>query len=195
LFSQKLTLNHSNNAAEQPLHKLSDLVDSLSTYAKIKAAVSLLTGVLIWLGLSVMGVKYPVLWGLLAFLLNFIPTIGSIIAAFPVLLLALLSFDPVLLLMIIGLYLTVNILVGNFVEPIWMGGEVGLSTLIVFMSMVFWGWLFGPVGMLLSVPLTIAVKFHASTHPRTEWLAVLLSNKAEHIAFGTNSGVDDRGTK
>ena len=192
LFSQKLTLNHSNNnVAEQPLHKLSDLVDSLSTYSKIKAAVSLLTGVLIWLGLSVMGVKYPVLWGLLAFLLNFIPTIGSIIAAFPVLLLALLSFDPVLLLMIIGLYLTVNIVVGNFVEPIWMGGEVGLSTLIVFMSMVFWGWLFGPVGMLLSVPLTIAVKFYAASNPRIRWLAILLSNQAEYPRVSAVPGTDD----
>ena len=84
-----------------------------------------------------MGIKYPVLWGLLAFLLNFVPTVGSIIAAFPVLLLALLSLDPVLLLMIIALYLVVNIVVGNFIEPVWMGGEVGLATLVVFLSMVF----------------------------------------------------------
>jgi len=196
LFSRKIGLHQpEHHEAERLLGKLSALVASLSTYAKIKAAVSLLTGILIWSGLSLIGVKYPVLWGLLAFLLNFIPTIGSIIAAFPVLLLALLSLDPVLLLMIIGLYLSVNIIVGNFVEPVWMGGEVGLSTLAVFLSMVFWGWLFGPVGMLLSVPLTVAVKYYASIHPRTEWLALLLSNKAEHAAIGTNPGVDDRGAK
>jgi len=192
LFSKKIALHQArHNAAEEHLNKISDLVTSLSTYAKIKAAVSLLTGFLIWMGLSLMGVKYPVLWGLLAFLLNFIPTIGSIIAAFPVLLLALLSFDPVLILLIIGLYLSVNIIVGNFIEPVWMGGEVGLSTLIVFMSMVFWGWLFGPVGMLISVPLTIALKFYAIRNPRTLWLAVLLSNKVEHTTVSSVSGTAD----
>ena len=180
LIREKLAWHQrQHSAVETQLGGVSSLFILLSTYTKIKAAVSLLTGVLIWLGLTIMGVKYAVLWGLLAFLLNFIPTVGSIIAAFPVVLLALLNFDPVLVLMIIALYLTVNIVVGNFIEPIWMGGEVGISTLFVFLSMVFWGWLFGPVGMLLSVPLTIAVKFMALRNPGTLWLAVLLSNKIE----------------
>ena len=191
LYSQKLTVHHrKQGGTDQQLGGLSYLFDSLSTYAKIMAAVSLLTGVLIWLGLLLMGVKYPVLWGLLAFLLNFIPTIGSIIAAIPVLLLALISQDPVLLLMIIGLYLAVNIIVGNFVQPVWMGGEVGLSTLIVFLSMIFWGWLFGPTGMLLSVPLTITVKFIALRSHRTQWLAILLSNEVEDAAVDATSNAD-----
>ena len=191
LYSKKMSAYHRNRALTgRDLLNLSDLFDSLSTYTKIMAAVSLLTGVLIWLGLLSMGVKYPVLWGLLAFLLNFIPTIGSIIAAIPVLLLALISQDPVLLLMIFGLYLAVNIVVGNFIQPVWMGEEVGLSTTVVFLSMVFWGWLFGPTGMLLSVPLTIALKFHAVRHPRTRWLAVLLSNDAEDTAVVATSNAD-----
>jgi predicted PurR-regulated permease PerM len=192
LFKRKLAWHQQRHSAvEEQLGSLSDLVVLLATYTKIKAAVSLLTGILIWLGLSLMGIKYPVLWGLLAFLLNFIPTIGSIIAAFPVLLLALLSLDPVLLMMIVALYLGVNIVVGNFVEPVWMGGEVGLSTLIVFLSMVFWGWLFGPVGMILSVPLTIAVKFLSLRNPNTLWLAVLLSNTVEQTtASATPSDAD-----
>jgi predicted PurR-regulated permease PerM len=192
LIKQKLTWHHQQRSAvEGQLGSLSDLVVLLSTYTKIKAAVSLLTGILIWLGLSLMGSKYPVLWGTLAFLLNFIPTIGSIIAAFPVLLLALLNLDPVLLLMIMALYLAVNIVVGNFIEPIWMGDEVGLSTLIVFLSMVFWGWLFGPVGMLLSVPLTIAVKFLSLRNPNTLWLAVLLSNTVEQTTASATPGAAD----
>ena len=192
LFKRKLAWHQQQHSAvEGQLGSLSDLVVLLATYTKIKAAVSLLTGFLIWLGLSLMGIKYPVLWGLLAFLLNFIPTIGSIIAAFPVLLLAMLSLDPVLLMMIVALYLVVNIVVGNFVEPIWMGEEVGLATLIVFLSMVFWGWLFGPVGMILSVPLTIAVKFLSLRNPSTLWLAVLLSNKVEETtASATPAAVD-----
>jgi len=192
LIKQKLAWHQQQHSAvEGQLGGLSDLVVLLSTYTKIMAAVSLLTGFLIWLGLSLMGIKYPVLWGLLAFLLNFIPTIGSIIAAFPVLLLALLSLDPVLLLMIIALYLIVNTVVGNFIQPIWMGDEVGLSTLIVFLSMVFWGWLFGPVGMFLSVPLTIAVKFLSLRNPNTLWLAVLLSNKVEETTAGATPAAVD----
>ena len=192
LFKQKLAWRQQRRSETvEGIGNIADLAILLSTYIKIKAAVSLLTGILIWLGLSLMGIKYPVLWGLLAFLLNFIPTVGSIIAAFPVLLLALLSLDPVLLLMIMALYLVVNIVVGNFIEPVWMGGEVGLSTLIVFLSMVFWGWLFGPVGMLLSVPLTIAVKFLSLRNPNTLWLAALLSNKVEETtASATPASVD-----
>jgi AI-2 transport protein TqsA len=192
LFKQKMAWRQQRrNETVDGFGNIADLAILLSTYIKIKAAVSLLTGILIWLGLSLMGIKYPVLWGLLAFLLNFIPTVGSIIAAFPVLLLALLSLDPVLLLMIMALYLAVNIVVGNFIEPIWMGDEVGLATLIVFLSMVFWGWLFGPVGMLLSVPLTIAVKFLSLRNPNTLWLAVLLSNKVEETtASATPAAVD-----
>ena len=180
-----------HSAVDDQLGSVSNLFVLLSTYTKIKAAVSLLTGVVIWLGLTLMGVKYPVLWGLLAFLLNFIPTVGSIIAAFPVVLLALLNFDPVLVLMIITLYIVVNVVVGNFIEPIWMGGEVGLSTLFVFLSMVFWGWLFGPVGMLLSVPLTISVKFLALRNPSTLWLSVLLSNRVEKITAEVTSSAAD----
>jgi predicted PurR-regulated permease PerM len=192
VIKQKLAWHQRKHSqVEKQFGSLSDLTILLSTYIKIKAAVSLLTGILIWLGLSLMGIKYPVLWGMLAFLLNFIPTVGSIIAAFPVLLLALLSLDPVLLLMIIALYLVVNIVVGNFIEPVWMGEEVGLATLIVFLSMVFWGWLFGPVGMLLSVPLTIAVKFLSLRNPHTLWLAVLLSNSVEKTIVNAMPSADD----
>jgi predicted PurR-regulated permease PerM len=192
VIKQKLAWHQRKHSqVEKQFGSLSDLTILLSTYIKIKAAVSLLTGILIWLGLSLMGIKYPVLWGMLAFLLNFIPTVGSIIAAFPVMLLALLSLDPVLLVMIIALYLVVNIVVGNFIEPVWMGEEVGLATLIVFLSMVFWGWLFGPVGMLLSVPLTIAVKFLSLRNPHTLWLAVLLSNTVEKTIVSTTLSADD----
>ena len=179
LYSRKLAARgrRLGRSAEE-LAKLSALFRSLSVYTKIMAEVSLLTGVLIWLGLTMMGVKYPVLWGLLAFLLNFIPTIGSIIAAVPVLLLALISQDVVLLMMIIGLYLAVNVVVGNFLQPVWMGGEVGLSTISVFLSMVFWGWLFGPVGMFLSVPLTIVLRYVTMRNPSTRWLSILLSNES-----------------
>jgi len=68
----------------------------------------------------------------------------------------------------------VNVGMGNIIEPMLMGKRVGLSTLFVFLSLIFWGWLFGPVGMLLSVPLTMVVKIVAEGSPQTQWLAILL---------------------
>jgi len=167
------------------------ITHKLMYYLKIKTVVSLATALLSYSIMTAVGLDFAVLWALLIFLLNFIPTIGSIIAAFPVLLLAMLSLDPVLLLMIMALYLAVNTVVGNFIEPVWMGEEVGLATLIVFLSMVFWGWMFGPVGMLLSVPLTIAVKFLSSRNPHTLWLAALLSNKVEETTVSATPGAAD----
>lgn len=153
-----------------------EFVQAMNGYIVTKALVSALTGALVWLGLALLGVKFAVLWGFLAFLLNFVPNIGSIVAAVPAVLLSFLEMNPLLTGAIIGLYVVVNVLVGNVIEPRWMGQRVGLSTLAVFLSLVFWGWMFGPVGMLLSVPLTMSTKFLALQNSRSRWISVLLSN-------------------
>ncbi|MEP5569222.1 MAG: AI-2E family transporter [Halioglobus sp.] len=160
-----------------------DLVQAMNSYIVTKALVSLLTGGLIWLGLALLDVKFAVLWAFLAFLLNFVPNIGSTVAAVPAVLLSLLDMDPLLTGGIIVLYLLVNTLVGNVIEPRWMGQRVGLSTLAVFLSLIFWGWMFGPVGMFLSVPLTMTVKFLAMQNPSTIWISVLLSNEAGDVSL------------
>ena len=137
---------------------ISTFLKSVNQYLVIKTWISLATAAVVSIWLSALGVDYPLLWGLLAFLFNYVPNIGSIIAAVPAVLLALvqLGVDTALY---TGLgYIAVNIIMGNVVEPRFMGKGVGLSTLIVFVSLVFWGWLLGPVGMLLSVPLTMIVK-------------------------------------
>ena len=149
-------------------------LDSVNQYLVIKTWISLATGIVVSIWLSVLGVDYPLLWGLLAFLFNYVPNIGSIIAAVPAVLLALvqLGADSALY---TGLgYIVINIVMGNVIEPRFMGKGVGLSTLIVFISLVFWGWLLGPVGMLLSVPLTMIVKLALEANPNTQWIAVLL---------------------
>ena len=160
-----------------------DLVQAMNSYIVTKALVSLLTGGLIWLGLAFLDVKFAVLWAFLAFLLNFVPNIGSTIAAVPAVLLSLLDMDPLLTGAIIALYLLVNTLVGNVIEPRWMGQRVGLSTLAVFLSLIFWGWMFGPVGMFLSVPLTMTVKFLSMQNSGTTWISVLLSNETGDVAL------------
>jgi len=146
----------------------------MNRYIAIKTSVSAMTGIAVWLSLVLIGVDFPVLWGLLAFLLNYIPNIGSIIAAVPAVLLALVQLDFLAAVLTTACYVAINLLFGNFVEPRFMGRGLGLSTLVVFLSLILWGWLLGPVGMLLSVPLTMTAKLALEASPSGAWLAHLL---------------------
>ena len=151
-----------------------EVIVSIRHYMALKTVICAITGVLVTLLLLVLGVEYAVLWGLLAFLLNYIPNIGSIIAALPAVLLALVLKGPWPAVWVAVGYIAINVVMGNVVEPRVMGKGMGLSALIVFLSLVFWGWLLGPVGMLLSVPLTISVKIGLSAVERTRPIALLL---------------------
>ena len=111
---------------------------------------SLATGVAAGILVAVLRIDYPFLWGLLAFLLNYVPNIGSVLAAVPPVLLALVLFGPGLAVATIVGYLVINVVVSNIIEPRLLGKGLGLSTLVVFLSLVFWGWVLGPVGMLLA---------------------------------------------
>lgn len=157
---------------------LDEVISKIKRYASIKSIVSLMTGAIISLWLWILGVEYPFLWGLVAFLFNFVPNIGSIIAAVPAVILAWLTSDTVAtpILAAAG-YLAVNFVIGNVVEPKFMGKGLGLSTLVVFLSLLFWGWVLGPVGMLLSVPLTIIVKIVLDANEETHWLGIMLGDK------------------
>ncbi len=148
--------------------------ENVNRYIAIKTSVSVATGIVATVLLWVLGVDFPILWGMLAFLLNFVPTIGSIIAAVPPVLLALIQLGPVTAGFVGIGYVAINMVMGNAVEPRYMGRGLGLSTLVVFLSLVLWGWLLGPVGMLLSVPLTMTAKIALAANPSTEWLAILL---------------------
>lgn len=159
---------------ERTFAHFATFADNLKRYAVIKTLVSLATGVLIAIWLAILGVDYPLLWGTLAFLLNYIPNIGSIIAAVPAVLLALLQFGLGSAALTIAGFVVVNLVMGNAVEPRYMGRGLGLSTLIVFLSLVFWGWVLGPVGMILSVPLTIAAKLALDANEETRWIAIML---------------------
>jgi AI-2 transport protein TqsA len=160
------------------LTRYSEISDGVNRYLGIKTLTSLATGLTITLWLWVQGVDYPVMWGVFAFLFNYIPNIGSIIAAVPAVLLALVQLGPGAA-AFVGLgFLLVNTVVGSVIEPKIMGQGIGLSALVVFLSLAFWGWVLGPVGMLLSVPLTMAAKIALGGRASTQWLSVLLgSNK------------------
>ncbi|MEC4673948.1 MAG: AI-2E family transporter [Nitrospirota bacterium] len=144
----------------------------------IKTWMSLGTGLAVGLWVAVLGVDFPVLWGVLAFLLNYIPNLGSIIAGAPAVLLAFVQFGGVRALIVAGGYVVINIIFGNVVEPKLMGRRLGLSTLTVFLSLVFWGWVWGPVGMILSVPLTMVLKIALESREDTKWMALFLGSDA-----------------
>lgn len=159
--------------------KFTEITAGVNRYMGIKTITSLGTGIAIFIWLVVQGVDFPVMWGVFAFLLNYIPNIGSIIAAVPAVLLALVQLGPLAAGISLLGFLIINILVGSVVEPKVMGQGIGLSTLVVFLSLAFWGWVLGPVGMLLSVPLTMGVKIALSGPESTKWLSVLLGSNKE----------------
>lgn len=172
-------LRQALHAPESSLARLRQVVFTIVRYMAIKASTSLATGLMIWVWLGFLRVDFAVLWALLAFLLNFVPTIGSIIAAVPAVLLALIQLDLHTALLVAAGYLFVNTLIGNIVEPKVMGRGLGLSTLVVFMSLVFWGFVLGTAGMFLSVPLTMAIKIALGGHPATRPIAILLGPAGE----------------
>ena len=151
-------------------------IDSVSHYLVLKTAISLVTGLVVWGMLVLLDVRFAFMWGLLAFALNYIPNIGSVLAAIPPILQGLVFGGLYEALVVLAGYLIVNLVFGNILEPRIMGRGLGLSTLVVFLSLIFWGWLLGPVGMLLSVPLTIIVKIALEQTSGGQSIAFLLSD-------------------
>lgn len=152
---------------------------NLGRYLGIKTVVSMATGFLAGLITWLIGLDFPLLWGMLAFLFNYVPAIGSIIAAVPAVLLALVQLgvgDATLTAM--G-FLVINIIFGNLIEPRLMGYGVGISPLVVFTGLILWGWIFGPVGMLLSVPLTMTLKMALESDEDTRWIAILIGSERD----------------
>lgn len=154
-------------------------LSNLGSYLGIKTMVSLATGLLAGLLTWSIGVDFPLLWAMLAFLLNYVPTIGSIIAAVPAVLLALVQLGPGEASATALGFVGINVVFGNFLEPRLMGYGVGISPLVVFVGLIFWGFVFGPVGMLLSVPLTMTLKLALESEPRTRWIAILIGSERD----------------
>jgi AI-2 transport protein TqsA len=171
-FGDKLRAAVGARAAD--FSHLTPIVHEVQAYLALKTAVSLLTGLLVWTAATLLGVDFALFWGLLAFLLNYVPNIGSILAAVPAIGLALLQLGPGTALALAAVYLGVNLVLGNIVEPALMGRRLGLSTLVVLISLVFWGWVWGIPGMLLSLPLTMAAKIALEGSSELRWIAVLL---------------------
>lgn len=153
---------------------MSSAASEVQTYLFVKTGLNLLTGTCVGVLVAAFHIDYPLLWALLAFLLNFVPTIGTFLASAPPILLALILKGPAEAALFAGIYTTLNVAIGNILEPRVLGRALGLSPLVVLLSMVFWGWLWGPLGALLAVPLTMAAKITLSHTDGGKPIAVLL---------------------
>ena len=174
-------INAAFPGARSAMDRMNLIATNVFHYLGLKTLVSMLTGLAAGLLVAAVGVDFPLLWGLLAFLLNYIPTFGSIIAAIPPALLALVQFGGGAALVVAIGYLVINFLVGNLLEPRLMGKSMGLSTLVVFLSLLAWGYILGTAGMFFAVPLTMACKIALESDPETRWIAILMGPQAEVI--------------
>lgn len=165
------------------------LLHSINRYMRIKAATSLATAVCAWLLLWLLGVDFAILWAITAFFLNFVPVVGNIVMMIPPALLALVQIDLMTALLVIIGYLIINTVIGNVIEPRVMGKGLGLSTLAVFIALLFWGWMFGTVGMFLAVPLTVTLVIALDASPHTRPLAILLGPEVETMPDKANESV------
>jgi predicted PurR-regulated permease PerM len=156
------------------LDRFSYMTSQVQKYLAVKTMVSLATGFIAFAWVWALGIDFPLLWGLVAFLFNYIPNIGSIVAAVGPVLLAVVQFGPGRAVAVAAGYVVINVVFGNGVEPMLLGRRLGLSVLVVFLSLVFWGWVWGPMGMLLSVPLTMTLKIALENTEDLRWLAVML---------------------
>lgn len=155
--------------------RMTKIIREVQVYLGIKTAVSLVTGLLIGIWAWLLGLDFPVLLGLIGFVLNYVPTIGSILAVIPALFLSFVQFGSFgHSVLVLGGYLFINMVFGNLIEPSLMGRRLGLSTLVVILSLIFWAWVWGPIGALLAVPLTMVVRIMLENTEDLRWVAVLL---------------------
>ena len=162
---------------KQVFPQFTKFVVDMKRYMFIKTMINLSAGILIALWMYILGVQFPILWGFLAFLLHYIPNIGSVIAAIPAALLALVQLGMGSALLVIAGNILIGFIIGNVIEPRLMGRKFGLSTLVVFLSLIFWGSLLGFIGAILSIPLTMTLKFAFESNESTRWIAVMLGSE------------------
>lgn len=159
------------------LGRLAPIVGRVQRYLILKTAISLATGVAVGLVAFFVGLDFALFWGFIAFVLNYIPNVGSLLAALPALALSLVQLGVGRTLVITAGYVVINVVLGNVVEPAVMGRGLRLSPLAIFLSLIFWGWVWGPLGMILSVPLTVSLKILFENTEHLAWVAALLDRR------------------
>ncbi len=176
LFKRNMEkLTSSDTGKDQVLRALL----GIQRYLFIKTLSSLCTGMLAWGLCIMMDVPFAFLWGVLAYVLNYIPTFGSIVAAIPPILLAWLMNSWGDGFIVMAGYVAINFLIGNGIEPLFLGKQFGIATTVVLLSVILWGWVLGPVGMLLAVPITVLIKLAFENSKDLSWMATMISDEHE----------------
>jgi predicted PurR-regulated permease PerM len=173
-----------------------DVMLQVSRYLSVKFFISLVTGAIVALGLRLVGLEFAVVWGVIQFILNFIPSIGSIVVGVGSGLFALLQFwpDPAPITMVILIMLGVNVVIGNFLEPKIMGDNLGLSPIVVLLALMIWGWLWGFAGMILAVPMMVIIKILCENIPYLEPVSILLGSRRATQAARAEMGREEAGS-
>lgn len=185
VLTKKLAKLHAEgDSVEQRVAEYSHL---LQRYFVISTINNLFCGVSTYFILVIIGVEFALLWAVLTFLLSYIPTVGQVIATIPPALLALLTLGfNEMVYVIIGMT-AVNLIGNNVIVPRMSTSGLNISILVVFLSLLIWGWVFGLLGALLAIPLTLALKSMLEIDPRTQWLANLLTSRSSDERKGESS--------
>ena len=174
-------LKHVLGEDNPQLKKISKVVQSVSLYMISRTKVNAITGALLGLFLFLMGIDGWLTWGFLAFLLSYIPYIGLIIASIPPVLIGFLT-GGIWLALVVGLGIVVlNFFAENVLEPKITGDALSISASAVLISFLFWSWMLGPIGSLLSVPMTVFAKIVLADFQETRWIAAVMEGKFEDV--------------
>ncbi|MDC7227351.1 MAG: AI-2E family transporter [Spirochaetales bacterium] len=153
-------------------------IRQIGRYLSVKFLVSAMTGVFVWLFLEIIGMDFSLIWGVLAFILNFIPNIGSVILMAVTIIMGFIQFfpQPGPIVAVVVSMISVQIVVGNFLDPRMQGRRLNLSPIIIIFSLFLWGWIWGPVGMFIAVPITAVIKIICENVPPLKPIAMLMEN-------------------
>jgi predicted PurR-regulated permease PerM len=180
-FKEKVELAFEDKFSGQIKKISNDVMHQVIRYLSIKFFISLVTGLVVAVCLGLVGLEFAVLWGVIQFILNFIPNIGSIVAGICTVVFALLQFwpEPGPVILVALIMLGANMIIGNFLEPKIMGDNLGLSPVTVLLSLMLWGWLWGFAGLILAVPMTMIIKIVCENIPVLEPLSILFSSRRD----------------
>ena len=179
-LASKIKVAYSEDRASRIMDSLHSMATQIRKYIWVKLIMNAITGLLTSLITWILGVDFPVFWGLLAFFVCFIPSIGAVIAIGAPFILSLLQFDsffiPVLVLILLGI---VYALMGSIVEPKFMSATLNLNVLLILIALIFWGLVWGPMGMILAIPLTTIIKIIFSNVHALKPISILMGDKID----------------
>jgi predicted PurR-regulated permease PerM len=183
-FKEKIETAFEGKQAGRIKKITADIMKEIGRYLSIKFIISLVTGLIVGIALRLVGLEFAVLWGIAQFILNFIPVLGSIAVGVAASVFALLQFwpDPGPVIAVVAIMLVVNITIGNVFEPKIMGDNLGISPIMVLLSLLIWGWLWGFAGMILAVPMMVIIKIICESVPVLEPISILLGSRKAVMA-------------